>query len=122
LGSATNPSNACCAKKFTYADALNEIRFPASTFDISDRALSCSDERNSEPQMRCYFLRDGHIAAVEVLPDGSDDDTAIKQSCMLFVSRLGESFDGFELWDRARKVYCYPEPQAPEPAPEKTGL
>jgi hypothetical protein len=63
-----------------------------------------------EQAMRCYFMRDGHIAAVEILPDASSDGDAIKQACMLFVSRLRDSFDGFELWDQARKVYCYPEP------------
>jgi len=63
--------------------------------------------------MRCYFMRDGHIAAVEVLSGVSDDDTAIRQACVLYVARARESFDGFELWDQARKVFSYPEPQKP---------
>ncbi len=71
--------------------------------------------------MRCYFLRDGHIAAVEVLSDVSGDDDAIKQACVLYVARLRESFDGFEVWDGARKLYRYPELEE-EDLPQKSQI
>lgn len=53
--------------------------------------------------MRCYFLRGGHIAAVEVLADTSDA-AAITQAKSLFEERAKE-FESFEVWDRARFVY-----------------
>lgn len=61
--------------------------------------------------MRCYFIRDGHIAAVEALTAATDDD-AIRQAERLFAERLfrdrDERFVSFEVWDRARFVYRYP--------------
>ncbi|MDE2228509.1 MAG: hypothetical protein KGL11_05655 [Alphaproteobacteria bacterium] len=57
--------------------------------------------------MRCYFMRGGHIGAVEVLTDSSDA-AAIKQAEGLFRER-SEKFDGFEIWDRARFVHRYEE-------------
>jgi hypothetical protein len=57
--------------------------------------------------MRCYFMHNGHIAAVEVLTPASDED-AIKQSAALFRERSGR-FDGFELWDRDRFVHRHPD-------------
>jgi hypothetical protein len=54
--------------------------------------------------MRCYFLRDGHIAGVEVLPPGISDEDAIARAHTLSAKRKG-SFDGFEVWERARFVF-----------------
>lgn len=56
--------------------------------------------------MRCYFMRDGHIGAVEMLTDASDA-AAIAQAQALF-ERCKDKFVGFEVWDRARFVYRYP--------------
>ena len=56
--------------------------------------------------MRCYLFRRGHIAAVEVLATGSDDNL-IQQARAVFETRKNE-FDGFEVWDRARFVYRLP--------------
>lgn len=56
--------------------------------------------------MRCYFIRDGHIGAVELLTDTSDA-AAIAQAQALFEQRK-DKFAGFEVWDRARFVYRYP--------------
>ena len=56
--------------------------------------------------MRCYFMRDGHIAAVELLSDASDA-AAIAQALVLFKERQ-DKFAGFEVWDRARFVYRFP--------------
>jgi hypothetical protein len=54
--------------------------------------------------MRCYFLRDGHIAGVEVLPLGLSDEDAIAKAHAVAAKRKG-SFEGFEVWDRARFVF-----------------
>ena len=56
--------------------------------------------------MRCYFMRRGHIEAVEVLTVLSDED-AMEQCRQLFKER-SERFEGFEVWDRNRYVYRYP--------------
>jgi hypothetical protein len=60
--------------------------------------------------MRCYFMRDGHIGAVEELP-GLDDDQAISKAHALFSERR-HSFEGFELWDHSRVLIRHPEPAA----------
>jgi hypothetical protein len=57
--------------------------------------------------MRCYFLAKGHIVAVEVLTAELDAD-AIKQAEGLFQERAGRIV-GFEVWDRGRFVYRYPD-------------
>lgn len=56
--------------------------------------------------MRCYFMRNGHIGAVELLTDSSDA-AAIEQAQALFEQRK-DKFAGFEVWDRARFVHRYP--------------
>lgn len=56
--------------------------------------------------MRCYFMRDGHIAAVELLSDVSDA-AAIAQAVVLFKDRQ-DKYAGFEVWDRARFVHRFP--------------
>ena len=48
--------------------------------------------------MRCYFMRDGHIEAVEELP-GLADEEAIAKAHALFSERK-HVFEGFELWER----------------------
>lgn len=58
--------------------------------------------------MRCYFMRDGHITAVEVLRQ-DDDPGLIRQSRKLFTEKgqpLGQ--DGFEVWDGSRFVFRFP--------------
>ena len=60
--------------------------------------------------MRCFFLRDGHIAGVEMLTGLSDKD-AIAKAHSLFSER-GTRFDGFEVWDRARVVVRHPKTDA----------
>lgn len=67
--------------------------------------------------MRCYFVRGGHIVGVETL-SAATDDALIAQSRTLFEARKN-AFDGFEVWDRARFVYRYPEPA---PSYARTGI
>jgi hypothetical protein len=58
--------------------------------------------------MRCYFMRDGHIEAVEELP-GLADEEAIAKAHALFSERK-HVFEGFELWERSRVIIRHPEP------------
>ena len=59
--------------------------------------------------MRCYFLRDGHIAGVEMLPLGLSDKDAIAGAHALSSKRKGP-FEGFEVWDDARMIFSYADP------------
>ena len=59
--------------------------------------------------MQCYFMRDGHIEAVEELP-GVSEEEAITKAHVLFSERK-QHFEGFELWDRAREsLFGIPRP------------
>ncbi len=58
--------------------------------------------------MRCFFMRKGHIQAVEFLTPGTDE-ALIEQGQKLFRKRPDPPFDGFEIWDGARRVFVYPE-------------
>ena len=65
--------------------------------------------------MWCYFLHDGQIAGVEVLPPGLSDEDAIARAHILSSKRKGP-FDGYELWDGARMVFRHgPDATAPPP-------
>ena len=57
--------------------------------------------------MRCHFMHDGHIQAVEVLRAATDED-AINEAEGLFRDHSGRRFAGFEVWDQARLVHRYP--------------
>ena len=61
--------------------------------------------------MRCYFMRDGHIEAVEELP-GLSDEKAIAKAHALFSVRK-HLFEGFEVWDRTRVLIRRPASAAP---------
>jgi hypothetical protein len=58
--------------------------------------------------VRCYFMRGGHIAGVELL-DVKSDEEAIEKCVALFEERKSR-FEGFEVWDRARKIAEGPPP------------
>ena len=64
--------------------------------------------------MRCYFMRDGHIDAVEELP-GLSDEQAIAKADALFSQRK-HLFEGFEVWDRTRVLIRHPKSAAPNNA------
>jgi hypothetical protein len=59
--------------------------------------------------VRCYLMRKGQFATVEFLKPGTDE-SLIEQCKACFKNRSVEGFDGFEVWDRTRKIYVYPEP------------
>jgi len=58
--------------------------------------------------MRCFFLRNGHVAAVEML-SGLSDEAAIAKAHVLFSER-SEHWDGFEVWERTRVGFRHPAP------------
>jgi hypothetical protein len=66
-------------------------------------------QRGRAMRMRCYFLRKGHIVAVEPIP-GVADEQAIERGHSLFKARE-EQLDGFEIWDLARVVLQHSPPQ-----------
>jgi hypothetical protein len=61
--------------------------------------------------IRVYLMRNGHIASAETLEVESDAE-ALERAKALFNQR--EGFHGFEVWDRTRRVYSYPNDESPE--------
>ena len=57
--------------------------------------------------MRCYFMRKGHVAAVEFLTPGPDE-SLIEQGKQIFLEQTDRYFDGFEVWDGKRRLHVYP--------------
>lgn len=54
--------------------------------------------------MRCFFLRRGHIAGVELLP-GLGDAEAVEKCRQMYEAKKDEAnYEGFEVWDQARMV------------------
>jgi hypothetical protein len=55
-----------------------------------------------------FFMKYGHITAVELLP-GLKDEEAVKRSHELFAARKNEAgYEGFEVWEQARMIIQYP--------------
>ncbi len=61
--------------------------------------------------MRCYFLRGGHILAVEELT-GLSDKEAIEKAHVLFSERENP-VGAFEVWDQTRVIIRHPLAQEP---------
>lgn len=59
--------------------------------------------------MRCYFMRDGHIAAVELLKALTDEDRIAEARELFNANGKPRGADGFEVWDGPRFVYRFPE-------------
>jgi hypothetical protein len=74
--------------------------------------------------MRCYFLRAGRIAGVELMPEGLSDEEAVVRAHVLLAKRKGP-FDSFEVWARSRFVFrqplCAEIPDEDEPRPASPG-
>ena len=66
--------------------------------------------------MQCYFLRDGRLAGVEMLPPGFSDGDAIARARILSCKRKGPP-DGLEVWDHGRMVFRHLDPYAETLAP-----
>jgi hypothetical protein len=58
--------------------------------------------------VRCYFMRDGHIASVEAIPGFTDEETVRRAHLLFEERRKASAYDGFEVWDLARVVLQYP--------------
>jgi hypothetical protein len=58
--------------------------------------------------MRCYLIQNGHIAAVEFLTPGPDE-ALVEQGKAIFRERTDRPFDGFEVWDGARRLHVHPK-------------
>ena len=69
---------------------------------------------NGKHDMRCYFLRGGHIVAVEELTGLSDEEAIVKAE-VLFSECEIPVMGGFEVWDQTRVIVRHP-PIAQEPA------
>ena len=63
--------------------------------------------------MRCYFLRNGHIVAVEELTGLSDKEAIVKAQALF--SECENAVEAFEVWDQTRVIIRHP-PIAQEPA------
>ena len=72
--------------------------------------------------MRCYFIHDGHIESVVVMEGVGDDNAAIRKGLELFLGRLEKSVDGFEIWERDRLVYRYPEADSQSDPTSNNGM
>jgi hypothetical protein len=59
--------------------------------------------------MRCLFMRNGRIAAVEHL-DVASDEEAIERTKLLF-AECKDQFEGFDVSDNARNVAFIPQKQ-----------
>ena len=81
----------------------------AKTLDEQAAALKQASAcaLNAETKMRCFLMRNGHIAAVQFVTVGPDE-SLIEQAKEHFGSRVGECFDGFEVWDGTRRVFGHP--------------
>jgi hypothetical protein len=58
--------------------------------------------------MRCFFLKNGHVVGVEMLP-GLSDQEAIAKSYELFFDAPRRRYDGFEVWQMSRFVMRHEE-------------
>jgi hypothetical protein len=59
--------------------------------------------------MRCYFMRDGHIAAVELLSANTDDGRIAEARELFNAKGKPRGAEGFEVWDGSRFVYRFRE-------------
>jgi hypothetical protein len=59
--------------------------------------------------VRCYLMRHGHIAGVEIMPEGISDADAVERAKQLFEEQGQQGrYDGFEIWHEARFVHRWP--------------
>jgi hypothetical protein len=71
--------------------------------------LGPGTDREFGEQVRCYFLRNARIEAVELLEPGPDENL-IEQARALFQDRASQGYECFEVWTGRRFVYRSSEP------------
>jgi hypothetical protein len=59
--------------------------------------------------MRCYFMKRGHIAAVEFLTRDTDQERIVESRELFEKKGKPRGAEGFEVWDGPRFVYRFPE-------------
>ncbi|OAI45493.1 hypothetical protein AYO42_00205 [Rhizomicrobium sp. SCGC AG-212-E05] len=59
--------------------------------------------------MRCYFMKDGHIASVEPLTQTTDEFLIVEAREFFELKGKPRGAEGFEVWDGPRFIYRYPE-------------
>jgi|SRR5690348_16398739 len=98
----------------------NETRPCCVAADVCNNSPDAAERvAAGEIKVRCYFMRNGHIGAVELLTDESDA-AAIAQAQTLFEERK-HKYVGFEVWDRARFVHRFPPDGNFPPGGKKSG-
>ena len=68
--------------------------------------------------MRCYLMRQGRIAAVELLTSNTDRALAEEAEEIFAARSKNLGWDGFEVWDGLRFVYRHP-PDVDQPKEKK---
>jgi hypothetical protein len=63
--------------------------------------------------MRVYFMKDCHIRAVEMLKAQTDEGRVIEARSLFESIGQPKGADGFEVWDRDRFIYRWPEVHQP---------
>jgi hypothetical protein len=63
--------------------------------------------------MRCFFMREGRIESVQFLTTQSDADRIAEAKTLFETKGRPNGVDGFEVWDRDRILYRFPEPPKP---------
>ena len=58
--------------------------------------------------MRCFFMRRSSILNVAFVADRTDEE-AIDEALAAFQKQGQKAYDGFEVWQGRRFVYCYTE-------------
>lgn len=72
------------------------------------KSQDIADQLPGHP-VRCYFLKDRHIISMELLK-ATDDAERVEEARKLFeTTGKSKGADAFEVWDRKRFIYRYPE-------------
>jgi hypothetical protein len=65
--------------------------------------------------MRCYFMRGGQIAAIELLDRALGDDAAVRQAASMFIAQMGK-FERYEIRDKHRMISRFTDAPPPKAA------
>jgi hypothetical protein len=71
--------------------------------------------------MRCYFIRDNQIEAVELLK-AAPDDQVIREAAFLAYRLKSLRWQRYEIWEGRRLVYRYPPGTSSMTPPPRAGV